>query len=232
MSLASLRQSPLLSGLDDDALRSLLPRLRLERVDKRYVFSQQRVVERFYFLLSGRLKLYGENPDTGRTLTLFLLGEGDAFDVLNLLDGSPSGLSVEALDDAELASTPIEEARRWLSEHPPFNQAFLRYVGSRIRQLSELTSDIALHGIEARLAKLILRHVDESQPEHPVKLINDLSDEEIAAMIGSVRAVVNRQLQHWRREHVLASRRDPLKPSELHALIEQIEEDGQDTRRG
>jgi len=75
------------------------------------------------------------------------------------------------------------------------NRTLLPYLGKQIRDLEELASDLSLHDTATRLAKLILRHLDhESQQQQELKLINDLSNEELASMIGSVRVVVNRHL--------------------------------------
>ena len=58
--------------------------------------------------------------------------------------------------------------------------------------LAELAADLALHDTEVRLARLILRHVDNDDPHHSLRLIHDLSHESLGAMIGTVRVVVNR----------------------------------------
>jgi hypothetical protein len=70
----------------------------------------------------------------------------------------------------------------------------LPYLGKPIRTLEELASDLSLHDTATRLAKLILRHVDHENQPPELKLINDVSNKELASMIGSVRVVVNRHL--------------------------------------
>jgi len=147
-------------------------------------------------------------------VTLFLLGAGDAFDVISLLDGEPNPVNLEARDDLELLSAPVGEVREWIGRHPEFNLSFLPYLGRQMRVLA----DLALHDIETRLARLILRHVDDD-PQHSLRLIYDLSHEALGEMIGSVRVVVNRQLQHWQREGVIVSHRGKLMVQELEVLL-------------
>jgi len=77
-----------------------------------------------------------------------------------------------------------------------------------MRKLEDLSTDLALYDTMTRLARLILRHVVPHHPlstegEHTLKLIHDLHDESLARMVGSVRQVVNRHLQHWRKQGVL-----------------------------
>lgn len=218
-SLALLKRSPLFGGLEDTVLREMLRIARREIVPKKRSWNISRSCERFHVLLSGRLKLFETNPETGRSVTLFLLETGDAFDIFTLLDGKPSDLFAEAIDDVAILSAPVEEVRAWIGRHPEFNRALLPYLGHGMRSLADLAADLALQTTEHRLAKLILRHVDEEDPSHHIRLINDLSDEEIAEMIGTVRAVVNRQLQHWKKDDVLASRQTQANVSKLEELV-------------
>jgi len=197
---------------------------RRETLSKKRSWGTTQRGDRFYILISGRLKLFQINEVTGRSVTLFLLGPGDVFDVFSLLDGGPSGQYAEALDDLELLSAPVSEVRSWIEAHPEFNRAFLPYLGKAMRTLGELAADLALHDTETRLARLILRHVDEQSPDHPLKLINDLPHEQLAEMIGTVRAVVNRQLQHWKKEDVIKSEESRVVVEDLNTLIAKSDE--------
>ena len=151
-------------------------------------------------------------------VTLFLLGPGDAFDVISLLDGEPHLVSLEAWDDLELLSTPVDEARQWVEQHPEFNCGFLPYLGRQMRVLAGLAGDLALHDTETRLARLILRHLNHGDLGHQLPLIRDLSHEALGEMIGSVRVVVSRQLKHWQHEGVIVTQRGKLVTQELEAL--------------
>ena len=88
-----------------------------------------------------------------------------------------------------------------------------------MRSLANLAGDLALHDTETRLARLILRHAQQKESGQPLRLIHNLSHESLAEMIGSVRVVVNRQLQHWQREGVVVTRRGELIIKELETLL-------------
>ena len=195
-----LRRSPLFGSLTDTVLLDMLRHFRRETWKRGRCPAGVGAEQRFHVILSGRLKMGQINPDTGRMVTLFLLGAGDAFDVISLLDGKPNPVILEARDDLELLSTPVNEVRHWIEQHPEFNRCFLPYLGRQMCLLADLAGDLALHDTETRLARLILRHIDNSNPAHPLHLIHDLPHEALGEMIGTVRVVVNRQLQHWQRE--------------------------------
>ena len=192
-----LRSSGLFRDVDDELLGDILHRMHRETWARKRTVAAEGENQRFHVILSGRLQVVRINEETGRIVTLFLLAPGDAFDMLQLLTGTPCEGTFVARDDLDLLTLPVDEMRQWISAHPEINRSFLPSLGQQIRNLTHLAGDLALHDTETRLAHLIMRHVDnEAADHHHLKLINDLSHEVLAEMIGSVRAVVNRQLQH------------------------------------
>ncbi len=229
-SVQCLMRSPFFAGLERSVVEDMVGRCRRETWKRRRALPMDETWQRFHILLSGRVRLSRSNPDSGRMITLFLLGPGDPFCIFSLLDGKPHDVMLETLDDVSLLSLPMDEARQWLDEHPEFNRALLPYLGQQMCTLAGLAADLALHDTEARLARLILRHVDEpvqgsaSQAQHITpRLINDLSHESLADMIGSVRVVVNRQLQHWKQAGIVDARRGHLEVEALQELEKRAE---------
>ncbi len=231
-SVHCLMQSPLFSGLAQSVVEEMVTRCRRETWKRRRQLPMEETWQRFHILLSGRVRLSRSNPETGRMITLFLLGPGDPFCIFSLLDGKPHDVILDTLDDLSLLSLPMKEARQWLYEHPEFNRTLLPYLGEQMCALSGLATDLALHDTETRLARLILRHLDApaTVQEHiSPRLINNLSNESLAAMIGSVRVVVNRQLQHWKQEGIVDSHRGYLMVEKLNDLTQRAEQKLADT---
>ncbi len=224
--LRCLQGSPLFANMDDALLMDMIGRCRRETWKRRRLLPMEETWQRFHILLSGRVRLSRSNVETGRVITLFLLGPGDAFCMFSLLDGKPHDVMLETLDDVSLLSLPMAEARQWVHDHPEFNRALLPYLGEQMASLAGLAADLALHDTEARLARLILRHVDSTAAEAHItpRLINDLSHESLADMIGSVRVVVNRQLQHWKQEGIVDAHRGHLEVEALQELAKRAAE--------
>jgi len=113
---------------------------------------------------------------------------------------------LETLDDVILLRMPMDQARQWVNAHPEFNRNFLPYMGRQMSALADLTADLELHDTESRLARMIMRHVDGGRKDHVVPLlINDLSHESLAHMIGATRQVVNKHLQVLRHKGILGN---------------------------
>lgn len=205
-------------------LRKMLLEFYLETWRKKSPAMDSRLsVERFYVIISGRMRVNRINPDTGRELTIALLGPGDVFDIICLLDCREHEVLVTAIDDLETIYAPNDHVRSWIRQHPELNQTFLPYLGEQMRALEELATDVSLHDTLTRLARLILRHTNPEH-SHELQLIHDLSDEELAKMIGSVRAVVNRHMQNFKKEGIVETHRNHLAVKDLHGLLNMIDE--------
>ena len=215
-----LRSSGLFCGVDDELLGDILHRMHRETWARKRTIAAEDENKRFHVIVSGRLQVVQINEETGRIVALFLLAPGDAFDMLQLLTGTPCEGTFVARDNLDLLTLPVDEMREWISAHSEINRSFLPYLGQQIRNLTHLAGDLALHDTETRLAHLIMRHVDGEAADHRhLKLINDLSHEALAEMIGSVRAVVNRQLQHWRKQGIVSLDHGHIHIEKLQALL-------------
>ena len=83
--LKALSQSPFLKDSNIESLEQLLNQMTQELWKTKNFKSCIEVGSTFYFIVSGKLKVFKSNPDTGREHTVFVLSDGDVFDVLSLL---------------------------------------------------------------------------------------------------------------------------------------------------
>jgi len=223
-----LRKSILFSGLDDPTLQTMLSIYRRETWTKGAHLPPKQAVELFLVIISGRMELTRINPETGRQITLYTLAAGDAFDVITLLDGREHDVEPVALESLEIITAPLAKVRHWIETQPSFNRAFLPYLSEKIRRLENLSADLALSETITRLAKLILQQAVPDAPfldkdAQSPPLINTLSDEAMARMIGSVRVVVNRHLQNFIKMGLITTTHGQLVVRDLEKLREYCE---------
>ncbi len=228
-SINVLQSATLFHGVDEEMMEEILGYFIPATLPKKSVIHPSQTKESFFVIISGRVKLSKINPETGREYIIFLLEGGDAFDIISLLDSKEHDVVIEAIDELQLLKTSMAIARGWLDLHPEFNKNFLPYLGDRMRLLENSGADLALYDTMTRLAKLILRYInhDDARQEgkvYPVKLINDLSHEVLAQMIGSVRKVVNLNIQTLKKEGAIASVRGKLSVKNLQKLLERSED--------
>lgn len=182
-------------------------------------------LEHFFVILEGRVKVSQINFDNGKEQILYLLSKGDMYDVVSLLDGKPHENIAMALDDVRLLVFPIELFREWVETKPSFNRLFLPYVAKQLRDMENLASDLSLYDTTTRLVKLIARHIEKEGDKQTLKLINNLSHEELANLIGTVRKVLNRNLQALKKEGLIDIKRKEICIKDSQHLLEQLPEE-------
>jgi CRP/FNR family cyclic AMP-dependent transcriptional regulator len=227
--LNALRSSALFAGLSEETRATMLADYRRETWPKGARLPPKQTTELFTVVTTGRLELTRTSSESGRQMTLFLMEPGDGFDVITLLDGQAHDIDAVALDALEVVTAPIAKVRRWMEANPDFNRGFLPYLGKRIRDLENLSADLVLSETVTRLARLIL--LQATPPPVPLEsfdpprlpLINTLSDEAMARMIGSVRVVVNRHLQDFKRLGLITTSHGKLIVTDLEKLREHCE---------
>lgn len=199
-----LKSFPLFNELGTNDLRSILLNCRLERWPKRSLVVTKRAAEgRFYVLINGRIKIEAQNPENGKAITLSILNPGDGYSLTSLLGGKVHEAQAEALDTVEMLSAPIDEWREWLDMYAPLRNAVVRSVIERLYEVTELAQSLALHDTSTRLAHLLLRQMADAGRE--MEFFDDMVHEDLGSLIGTVRVVVNRLINQFKREGILAT---------------------------
>ena len=212
----AIAQSPLFAGVGEWTVSSLLSSLTEESHSKgKQIMGRTDSVQSFRLLIEGRVKVVRSNSHDGRELTLWLLGPGDGFDIVSLLDGEPHAVSAWAVDDVRSLVGPMTLWREWLEGSRPLRVAAHRYAGRKLRELSDLAVDLALHDTSARLAHLLLRHFAAKEGN----LLRDLPQRELASLIGSVRIVVSRLLAEMRRQGIVEMHGGAVRSVDLKRLL-------------
>lgn len=221
-----LEKHPLFARIDRATLGQMARTFVLESWRKdREIAGSAESARNFRLIISGRVKIARGSADDAREITLWLLGRGDAFDIVSALDGQPHDVSAWALDEVETLAVPLPAFEQWLDRSEPLRLAMHRYVARQLRELTALASDLALHDTMMRLAGLLLRHFDPKAPSRGarVNLIRDLPQEELAALIGSVRVVVGRLFAELKREGVVELHRGNIRILDLKRLLDHAE---------
>lgn len=213
-----LKNCVLLKDLDKVSYNELLSLFHEEKWSKdTCILNHEKLNNNFYIIVSGRVKMYQIDKLTGREITLFLFTRSDIFDLFCLLDGCEHQVFYECLDRVKVLAVPMVDLRKWLNKNPQHYRNLLPYVGKQIRQLENYVSDIALIDTPTRLIKLLIRNIKKDSDK--LELINDLPNKEIANLIGSTRAVVNRHLQNLKKKGIIEVSRNHVEIKNLALLL-------------
>ncbi|WP_445956480.1 Crp/Fnr family transcriptional regulator [Yeosuana sp.] len=220
--LSALQRSPFFKGSSVESMRQLLNLTSLEHWNTKSFKSGIEMSSAFHFILSGRIKVFKSHPETGREHTVFVLSEGDVFDVLSLLDNKPHDVYWEALDTLEILKISMKQMRNWINKNPRMHKAILYYLGERMQRLMDVATDVTLHSTLVRLASLLLKNINNKTRQ--LELINNLPNEEIAGLIGTTRVVVSRHIQELKRCGAISVSRKQINVNNLELLLSIAEE--------
>ena len=182
-------------------------------------FNSEDAMKNFYIFLSGKVKVYQLNLENAKEQTIFLLGIGDMYDTITLLDGKVHEVVTEVLEDGEALCLPIKKVREWLDTNPAFNRIFFPYLASQMRKVEELATDLSLYSTSERLMKLILKNI---APNRGKNLLHNLSRVEIASLIGTVRHVVDRHINELKDDGAIEVKRKEIIIKDIKKLLKKL----------
>lgn len=88
-----------------------------------------------------------------------------------------------------------------------------------------MASDLSLYDTTTRLVKLIAKNIEKQGDKQTLKLINNLSHEELASLIGTVRKVLNRNLQSLKKQGLIDVKRKEIFIKDSQNLLEHLPEE-------
>jgi CRP-like cAMP-binding protein len=193
---AVLRQTPLFSSFDDEALESLQSSMsdtRLKRGD--VLFREGDSGDRLYVVADGKIKLGRTSPD-GRENLLAVLGPGQMFGELSLFDPGPRSATATAVTDCWLASLGHAELQGWLDDRPDVARGLLFQLANRLRRTNDVVADLVFSDVPGRVAKALLDLASRfgRETDDGLRVHHDLTQEELAQLVGASRETVNKAL--------------------------------------
>ena len=145
--------------------------------------------EQFYLLRKGRAKVYLGNRD-GREVILSLLGPGDFFGEMALVDSEPCSANVMTLEESEFVSIRMVEFQKMLATSPDMAMGLIKALSRRLREADHQIESLALNDVKARVEQ-VLRSLAEPEDGELV-IPARITHREMAAMVGTSREVVTR----------------------------------------
>ncbi|GAB3453645.1 Crp/Fnr family transcriptional regulator [Streptomonospora sediminis] len=194
-----LRKAPLFEALDEDgaaALRASVSEVRLGRGQT--LFSEGDEGDRLYVILSGKVKLTRAAVD-GRENLLSVLGPSEMFGELSLFDPRPRTASAVAVTDAVLAGLGHDDLRPFIAQQPQVSLQLLKALANRLRRTNDVMSDLVFTDVPGRVAGQLLDLADRfgKEGEDGLHVHHDLTQEELAQLVGASRETVNKALAEF-----------------------------------
>ncbi|KAB3530273.1 Crp/Fnr family transcriptional regulator [Alkaliphilus serpentinus] len=197
-----LKKIPAFTTLSDNSLE-MIKAITIERNYRRgaIIFMEGDPGEGFYFIKSGKVKIFKTAPD-GRELIYALLGEGDIFAEVTLFNDMNYPASAEVLEDTSLGMIRNADLEKLIMDHSDIALRIIKVLSKKLFTSQQKVKELALGDTYMRTAqvllKLIREHGEESAGGLELKL--GLSRQELANMIGTARETVSRALSQFKKE--------------------------------
>jgi CRP/FNR family transcriptional regulator, cyclic AMP receptor protein len=194
-----LAQSPLFEALDADAAAGLelaLTRRTLPR--GRIVFAEGDPGDRLFVVLDGKIKLSRAAAD-GRENLLAVLGATEMFGELSLFDPGPRTATATTVTATTLASLDHDDLRPLLVERPDVSVHLLQALSQRLRRTNDAMVDLVFTDVAGRVAKALLELSGKFgvAEGNAIRVRHDLTQEELAQLVGASRETVNKALSEF-----------------------------------
>jgi CRP-like cAMP-binding protein len=191
-----LARSPLLANLTPEALGKLASTARRRSYRRgEVIFHQGDPGDSLHFLTDGRVKVVLD-AETGEEAVIAILGPGDCFGELSLIDGEPRSATVETLEPVQTLSLSRPDFMAFIRVNPQIGEQMMIALAGMVRRADESMADLVFLDLEGRLVKKLLELADAHgrNVDGAVEIELPMTQEDLAAMIGATRASVNKLL--------------------------------------
>lgn len=175
------------------------------------LFQKNDPADALYAVRRGAIRIATGTAE-GRQLTLNLLGPGDVFGEVAVLDGFPRTADAAATEPTELFVIRRRDLLDLLAQQPRIAITIIELLCKRVRWMSERMEETNFLPVPARLGRRLAALADDYGEEIQV------TQEELAVFANTSRETVNRQLQAWKRDGLVALGRSRIRLLDRQAL--------------
>ena len=209
-------QWPILAEIPEEDARRVLSIARRRTFARReVVFHRGDPADTLHLVHTGRFAVRIQTA-LGDTVMLSMLGPGETFGEIALLDGvGPRSATVVALEKAETRAIHKVDFDALRARHPAIADILARALALRVRRLSELLLEAHYEPADRR----VLRRIAEFGE---VGGVIPLTQEELSNLAGTSRATVNRVVNEARARGELEVRRGRIEVLDAAALAARV----------
>jgi CRP-like cAMP-binding protein len=192
----NLAKAGIFQGVEPTAVSALTKQLQPVDFPRGHtIFAEGEPGDRLYIILDGKVKLGRHSPD-GRENLLAIMGPADMFGELSVFDPGPRTSTAVAVTEVRLATMDRVGMRSWVTQRPEIAEQLLRVIARRLRRTNNSLADLIFTDVPGRVAKALLQLARQfgTQENGQLRVTHDLTQEELAQLVGASRETVNKAL--------------------------------------
>ena len=191
-----LARAGIFQGVEPSAVSALTKQLQPVDFPRGHtVFAEGEPGDRLFIIISGKVKIGRRSPD-GRENLLTIMGPSDMFGELSIFDPGPRTSSATTITEVRAVSMDRDALRAWIADRPEIAEQLLRVLARRLRRTNNNLADLIFTDVPGRVAKQLLQLAQRfgTQEGGALRVTHDLTQEEIAQLVGASRETVNKAL--------------------------------------
>jgi CRP-like cAMP-binding protein len=213
-----LKSSPYFSGLTPAAIDSIARLIFEKKVDRGEIFLLEgESDEVLYLVVSGAVKIFKTSAE-GKEQILEIARPGDSINDVAVFDSGSNLAAAQAMGPVVVYGVRKNNLEAIIRDYPQLAANITRVLAHRVRYLVSLVEDLSFKHVIGRIAKILLQYAG---PE--TETGQRLTQQEMAAMAGTVREVVGRSLKILEQEGAIKLDHHRIIIADIEALKRMIE---------
>lgn len=191
-----LARAGIFQGVSPTAVAALVRQLQPVSFSRgQVIFVEGEPGETMFIITSGKVKI-GRKTADGRESLITLMGPSDIFGELAIFDPGPRTSTVTSLTEVQAVTMDRAALRAWIADQPEIAEQLLRVLARRLRRTNDNLSDLIFTDVPGRVAKQLLHLAQRfgTRDGNALRVDHELTQEEIAQLVGSSRETVNKAL--------------------------------------
>ena len=215
-----LKSNPYFEALSEAILSEISLGMRLYQfASGEVIFWEGDESAGLHMIRQGSVKLFKISPQ-GRELTIRVLNEGATFNEVPVFDHQPNPVNVSAVEDSEIWVIEPGVIRDGIARYPELAHSVIHNLCVNLRMLLGTVEELNFYQVTNRLARLI-NQLPADQLEGTKK--SRLTQDALAARLGTVREVVARSLRELERSGAIQVQRGNIKVVDDDRLLEWVQ---------
>ena len=159
-------------------------------VDKgQTILHEEDKSEYMYLIVSGAVKVYKRSIN-GKEQILNIASTGESLNDVSTFDGGDSAMDMLAMTPVHLLALKKADIKALFAKFPRIALNVAGALATKVRRDSSLVEVLSFDQVISRLARLIIKQNDSEESLLPL-----FTQQDLAAMVGTSRVVVNRSLK-------------------------------------
>lgn len=219
-----LQRTPLFQHLDAEEIARVAGICTEKRIERgRAVFHEADPGGSLYVIVAGSIKILITAED-GREHILGILGQGDYFGELSLIDREPRSATAIALDTTQMLTIERADFVRLLRESPGISLHIMEELTQRLRRTDKHVETLAFLKAPGRVAKVLLELVEGEYgaSDDVIELPGRMTRQELGDMVGLSRETLTRILMSFQKDGLIKIERSRIQITDPKRLREQL----------